>query len=310
MENKSLLLLKVSVFLGFSLIFLSCQKEETGPPSAQIFYSAADYQVAFTPLAKNANSYSWDFGDGEISNEFNPVHIYAAGGTYDVKLTVTGNGETAEANTQISIALTKFEMLTGGPAAVNGRTWKISSTGSATDAIALADANMTPVQSVPGGALGLIGLNAEYDDEFTFKYDGSYSHDVKNGGALAGLVFSIVNQLDILTVTGDSQDNGLAISAYTPETGATFNFTENTDLTLDVVSQMDGTTASEITYPGVTTLAFSGTEFIGLMDFTRTVIIQDITKNKMKLAMFMSATQGAQAYKPSLVLQLTFDAVN
>jgi PKD repeat protein len=32
---------------------------------------------------------AWDFGDGQTSNEANPQHTYAAGGTYNVTLTVT-----------------------------------------------------------------------------------------------------------------------------------------------------------------------------------------------------------------------------
>ena len=32
--------------------------------------------------------WQWDFGDGSTSNEQNPIHVYAAGGTYNVRLTV------------------------------------------------------------------------------------------------------------------------------------------------------------------------------------------------------------------------------
>ncbi|MBK8025998.1 MAG: PKD domain-containing protein [Chloroflexi bacterium] len=39
-------------------------------------------------------NYTWDFGDGQISNEQNPLHTFAAGGTYPVKLTVTDSGGT------------------------------------------------------------------------------------------------------------------------------------------------------------------------------------------------------------------------
>lgn len=36
-------------------------------------------------------SWDWDFGDGGTSNQQNPVHTYANGGTFDVQLYVTGN---------------------------------------------------------------------------------------------------------------------------------------------------------------------------------------------------------------------------
>ncbi|MBI2258214.1 MAG: PKD domain-containing protein [Flavobacteriia bacterium] len=39
-----------------------------------------------------ANSYYWDFGDGHISTEENPTHLYTVPGTFTVQLTVTNNG--------------------------------------------------------------------------------------------------------------------------------------------------------------------------------------------------------------------------
>ncbi len=44
----------------------------------------------FTNTSTNGNSYSWDFGDGNFSTEFEPSHTYLADGTYHVCLTVNG----------------------------------------------------------------------------------------------------------------------------------------------------------------------------------------------------------------------------
>ncbi|NOT29161.1 MAG: PKD domain-containing protein, partial [Planctomycetes bacterium] len=47
--------------------------------------------VGFSDLSQGAiNSWSWDFGDGQVSNLANPTHVYAACGTYTVALTVSG----------------------------------------------------------------------------------------------------------------------------------------------------------------------------------------------------------------------------
>ena len=52
--------------------------------------------VPFIDLSKHApNSWSWDFGDGNISNEQNPVHFYEKSGIYSVTLEAgndNGNG--------------------------------------------------------------------------------------------------------------------------------------------------------------------------------------------------------------------------
>ena len=37
-------------------------------------------------------SYRWDFGDGEVSSEASPTHVYAAPGNYVVTLSVKGTG--------------------------------------------------------------------------------------------------------------------------------------------------------------------------------------------------------------------------
>ena len=59
----------------------------------------APLNILFTNTSQTGNgatiSYYWDFGDGETSDEENPVHIYNQAGTYIVSLTTTSNwGET------------------------------------------------------------------------------------------------------------------------------------------------------------------------------------------------------------------------
>ena len=45
-------------------------------------------------LANPKNTSSWDFGDGNTSTDENPVHTYTTAGTYDVTLSVVGDGGT------------------------------------------------------------------------------------------------------------------------------------------------------------------------------------------------------------------------
>lgn len=46
----------------------------------------------FSNLSTQMDNCSWDFGDGSSSTEATPQHTYASPGTYQVRLTVYGNG--------------------------------------------------------------------------------------------------------------------------------------------------------------------------------------------------------------------------
>jgi len=59
--------------------------------------------VEFTSTSTYAVEYLWDFGDGTISDEENPVHTYYESGTFNVALTVTGPG--GEQDTEIRPAI-------------------------------------------------------------------------------------------------------------------------------------------------------------------------------------------------------------
>ena len=61
-------------------------------------------EVYFTNDSYNATEYEWDFGDGTYSNAVNPIHAYAASGSYQVKLTAySRTGEIDEAYATISV---------------------------------------------------------------------------------------------------------------------------------------------------------------------------------------------------------------
>jgi vibriolysin len=65
------------------------------PPSADFTFITTDLSADFTDTSTDADGtivgWDWDFGDGNTSTLQNPSHTYAAGGTYNVTLTVTDN---------------------------------------------------------------------------------------------------------------------------------------------------------------------------------------------------------------------------
>ena len=62
----------------------------TGDPTS----GKQDLRVEFSNSSLRFNTSLWDFGDGNTSTEENPVHTYTTAGTYDVTLSVVGDGGT------------------------------------------------------------------------------------------------------------------------------------------------------------------------------------------------------------------------
>ncbi len=58
-------------------------------PTAQFSNTTAALTATFTDMSSSATSWAWDFGDGNTSTQQNPIHTYAADGTYTVCLIVT-----------------------------------------------------------------------------------------------------------------------------------------------------------------------------------------------------------------------------
>ena len=76
------------------------------PPVAGFNAAVSGASAGFTNTTANALFYSWDFGDGSGSTEANPVHPYAANGTYTVTLTAGNNCGTSTAQQTIRISTT------------------------------------------------------------------------------------------------------------------------------------------------------------------------------------------------------------
>ncbi|KYG72763.1 PKD domain-containing protein [Roseivirga echinicomitans] len=101
------------LFLVF--ITISCDEELPGegsiidltPASADFSFSPSDgdyKEILFSNLSVSASGYAWDFGDGSTTTEKNPTHIFAAVGSYSVKLTASdNNGLTSDFTTTVEV---------------------------------------------------------------------------------------------------------------------------------------------------------------------------------------------------------------
>jgi PKD repeat protein len=171
--NAFKMITRIALYAAIPLLFLSsCEDEPVPDPIASFQYeiSADDFlEVVFTNYSQNAESYSWDFGDGENSTEENPTHAYTAAGNYTVILTAT-NADGVNAEYQESIEIVDpneaLKLLTGEVS----KTWKLYREG--------VSMSYGPNAGNPAGWWA--GLENDgsrpclYNQEFTFHLDGTY----------------------------------------------------------------------------------------------------------------------------------------
>jgi PKD repeat protein len=92
--------------LVISVILFSCERTPEAYFSVDNIEPEVGQEVFFNNESLNADSFEWDFGDGFISNDPNPVHIYTATGTYEVVLTaVSANGQSDQASITINVMI-------------------------------------------------------------------------------------------------------------------------------------------------------------------------------------------------------------
>jgi PKD repeat protein len=76
--------------------------------------------VKFTDRSLGSpTAWNWDFGDGIQSADQNPVHSFAAGGAYDVKLTVSRDGDSDTSTQVINVGGVPVADFSGNPISVN-----------------------------------------------------------------------------------------------------------------------------------------------------------------------------------------------
>ncbi|WP_197022172.1 PKD domain-containing protein [Sediminibacter sp. Hel_I_10] len=82
--------IRIIGLLIFALAFCGCEDDDALLPQIEaVFTHTIDQEsgvVTFINASSNADTYSWDFGDGTTSSQINPVKMYSTG-TYTIVLT-------------------------------------------------------------------------------------------------------------------------------------------------------------------------------------------------------------------------------
>lgn len=77
----------IYIFLVLPLILFSCEKTPVASFSTDTNEPEVGQPVVFINRSHNGDKFEWDFGDGYISNEKTPEHIFTATGSFEVTLT-------------------------------------------------------------------------------------------------------------------------------------------------------------------------------------------------------------------------------
>ena len=191
--KKNLLQMKAAVVVAVVLLLgYSCKKTELEVVAGfTIAVDAADFRkVTFTNVTQNASTYAWDFGDGASSTDPNPVHTYAIEGTYNVKLTATGNGGSDVVTQPVIIKDLNAELTK--LAGTDNKVWKL---------LRIGGNGRYPLEVGPFDRTAIwwaMGLNNDeianrpcsMNDEFTFYRDGRYKFDDKGDFWVEGNLFA------------------------------------------------------------------------------------------------------------------------
>jgi len=199
---KRIMKLSWVLLLMLTVAFVSSCKEDEAEPDVIASFTfkvdAADFMtVAFTSEAKNFKSLSWNFGDNSaVSTDENPSHTYAAVGKYTVTLTATSPGGVTDSySEEVTIADPNAELtkLVGEGAA--GKTWKLLrdvTTGVFPLEVGPVD-HSSIWWAVGNGNDELANRPCMFNDEWTFKRDGSLIFDAKGDYWAEGGVFEPAN---------------------------------------------------------------------------------------------------------------------
>ena len=166
MKRYRFLTLGMTVLFSTILFFNSCKKEDPITPTLQFIAEVDGYEVTITVEATGAESYLWDYDDGNISATAGS-HTYsyedAGSGDYTISCTVTSKDALEATKTQdVTIAASIEEIIAG--VGEDGKTWILtqaesSYTGKMGGGGVTNDVAIYPNMSlIPDGVLTLFGL--------------------------------------------------------------------------------------------------------------------------------------------------------
>jgi hypothetical protein len=230
-------------------------------------------------------------------------------------LSVSGDGGMAYDTASVIIEPTIREFLAGGPGDAEGKTWILSRIATiGVDGVSAVDPEYKPLYlPFPNDALDLYGLGDEYDNEYTFYYDGTFTIMGKNDAILYSYTYGGVNLIPPIVDPGPSA--GMYSGSFTDITDGEWMLFEDSDLIKNSCNEEYPTGITDppedITFNNIDYLTFSDGAFLGIRDFNNEVIIREIDTIRLTVTIFMSSlypdTYPDWYEKPSLLITATYD---
>jgi hypothetical protein len=233
----SKLLSRVYSYLAIALattIVGACTPEEMdgglapAPSSEMVKFSVAPTQdnpniVTFTNETPGTFKAIWDFGNGNTAEGDKVNGSFPVKGDYTVKLTVFTSGGYASNTQTVTIAETNvsmldredYNLLTGGAADADGKTWVIDKTKAGHMGVGPIGAATPEWWSAPPNDKASEGL---YDDEMTFNLNG-FAYTYQNNGN------TFVNGSNAAGLGGTAQGADYTLP-YTPPTNMVWSIVE------------------------------------------------------------------------------------
>ena len=189
MKHKGLLknVLGLGLVLALGLFMSGCGEDTPPAPTIKLYVTIDGFTVNIAAEATNADTWSWDYGDGTTSDSIGSnTHTYAEGGDYTITCTVTGEGGSATATEAVQIA-TLEEILMSHP-------WVLANAGS-TNGIGYEITSELTITLPTPDVLSIINsmrsdeekydFTNEYNDIYTFKTGDNGNYDVNTGNGIA-----------------------------------------------------------------------------------------------------------------------------
>lgn len=89
----------INLSLVFLLVLSSCQKTPMASFHIDMSQAEVGKEVVFYNDSQDAIRFEWDFGDGYISDDESPVHVFQGSGTFEVKLTAYSKNGLSDVST-------------------------------------------------------------------------------------------------------------------------------------------------------------------------------------------------------------------